>query len=170
MPRPGLRHPALLLGVALSVLVLDQVTKHWAISDLADDHVIDVIWTIRFRLAFNTGAAFSSGTGFGKFIGLGAIAIVVVLLWTSRSVGSKVGTVAMGLVLGGAIGNLGDRLFRSGDGFMGGAVVDWIDPQFWPIFNVADAAIVVGGILLVLTVGLTSEEEEPAPVHESPTA
>ena len=149
MSRPGLRHPVLLLTVAASVLVLDQLTKHWALDELADGHIVDVIWTIRFRLAFNTGAAFSSGTGFGKFIGLAAIAIVLVLIWTSRSVGSRMGTVAVGLVLGGAVGNLLDRVFRS-PGFGRGAVIDFVDLRWWPVFNVADAAITIGCVVLVL--------------------
>ena len=159
MTRPGLRHPVLLASVAVSVLVLDQLTKTWAVRHLDDGHIIDLVGSLRLRLAFNTGAAFSSGTGFGPIIGIGAVVIVAVLVWTSRSVGSRLGMVAVGLVLGGALGNLTDRAFRQGEGFMGGAVVDWIDPQFWPIFNVADASIVVGGILLVFTVGLASGDE-----------
>ena len=63
-----------------------------------------------------------------------------------------VGAVALGLVLGGAAGNLLDRLFREGSGFLGGGVVDFIDLQWWPIFNVADAAVTIGGLLLVFVV------------------
>jgi signal peptidase II len=57
----------------------------------------------------------------------------------------------LGLVLGGALGNLADRVFRDGSGFLGGAVIDFIDLQWWPVFNVADIAVTVGGVLLVLT-------------------
>ena len=56
---------------------------------------------------------------------------------------------SLGLVLGGALGNLVDRAFREGSGFLGGAVVDFIDLQWWPVFNVADTAVSVGGVLLV---------------------
>ena len=71
------------------------------------------------------------------------------------------GAVAAGLVAGGALGNLGDRAFRGDDGFLHGAVVDFIDLQWWPIFNVADSAIVVGGILLVV-VSMLTPVDEPA--------
>lgn len=148
------RHPWLIAGVALSVYVLDQATKSWAVNRLSDGSTIDLVGSLRFNLAFNSGAAFSRGTGFGPVIGLLAIVIVVVLLWTSRSAASKVSAVAVGLVLGGALGNLSDRLLRDGPGgFLGGAVVDFIDLQWWPIFNIADSAVVVGGILLVLSAG-----------------
>ncbi|MEY2569819.1 MAG: signal peptidase, partial [Acidimicrobiaceae bacterium] len=63
---------------------------------------------------------------------------------------SRWGAVAVGLVLGGALGNLVDRVLRDGSGFLGGAVVDFIDAQWWPVFNVADIAVSVGGVLLVL--------------------
>jgi signal peptidase II len=71
------------------------------------------------------------------------------LLASLRRAGSVGAAVALGLVVGGAIGNILDRLFRSGDGFLSGQVVDFIDFQWYPIFNVADAAIVIGGLLLL---------------------
>jgi len=76
---------------------------------------------------------------------------VVVLLLSLRKGGSTLSAVAVGLVVGGAAGNVVDRIFRSGSGFLGGEVVDFIDFQWWPVFNVADACIVIGGILLVVT-------------------
>lgn len=144
-PRP---HLALVAGVALAVLVADQLSKWWAVENL-DDQIIDVVWTLRFNLTFNRGAAFSmgGGGGFGPLIGLLAVGVVGVLLYTGRQFGTKLGAVALGLVLGGAIGNLCDRAFR-GDGFMQGAVVDFIDVQFWPVWNVADMGVVIGGLLL----------------------
>ncbi len=165
--RRSARHPWLIAGVAFAVYALDQATKSWAVNRLSDGSTIDLIGSLRFNLAFNSGAAFSRGTGFGPVIGLLAIVIVVVLLWTSRSAASKVSAVAVGLVLGGALGNLSDRLLREGPGgFLGGAVVDFIDLQWWPIFNIADSAVVVGGILLVLSAGFggggESEDTEGA--------
>jgi signal peptidase II len=68
-----------------------------------------------------------------------------------------VAAVAVGLVVGGAAGNILDRLFRSGDGFLKGEVVDFIDLQWWPVFNVADAAVVIGGILLLVSTALASD-------------
>jgi signal peptidase II len=101
------------------------------------------------ELARNTGAAFSRFGGQGPLIGVLAIGIVAVLLWQGRTVSSRVGAVALGMILGGAVGNLIDRAVRGG-GFMHGAVVDFINPQWWPVFNVADSCVVVGAILLVI--------------------
>ena len=79
-----------------------------------------------------------------------AVVVVVVLVRFGRLVSNLPTAIALGMVLGGAVGNLTDRLFRSdGNGFLGGHVVDFIDFQWWPVFNVADMGIVVGGLLLV---------------------
>jgi signal peptidase II len=143
------RLTALTLGVAAAVLLVDQLTKAWAVNAL-DDHDIDVFWTLRLHLTFNGGMAFSQGRGLGPVIGIVALVVVVILLASLRKGGSTVSAVALGLVVGGAAGNITDRLFRSGSGFLGGEVVDFIDFQWWPVFNVADACVVVGGILLVV--------------------
>jgi signal peptidase II len=140
----------LTLAVAAIVLVADQLTKAWAVNGLADGHDIDLFWTLRLHLTFNGGMAFSQGRGLGPVISIVALVVVVVLLASLRRRGSTVAAVAVGLVVGGAAGNVVDRLLRSGSGFLGGRVVDFIDPQWWPIFNVADASIVVGGALLLL--------------------
>ncbi|MCB1248618.1 MAG: signal peptidase II [Acidimicrobiales bacterium] len=156
------------LVVAAIVLALDQLTKWWALATVSD-RTIDVVWTLRLHVTHNTGAAFSlfAGSGIGPLIALVAVGIVGVLLWQGRFVTSRVGTVALGMVLGGAVGNLIDRVFR-GDGVLDGAVVDFIDLQWWPVFNVADAAVVVGSILLVGTFafggdGGDGEDAETAP-------
>ena len=140
----------IVLGLAAVVLVLDQVTKSWAVSALADGHIIDVAWTLRFRLAFNTGMSFSLGSDSGWLIAPAALAVVAGLLWMSRRIANPLGLVATGLVVGGALGNLVDRAFRAGDGVLGGAVVDFIDVQWWPVFNVADMGVVVGAVLLLI--------------------
>ena len=77
------------------------------------------------------------------------MAIVIVLLWIGRVAPNRATAIAFGSIAGGALGNLADRLFRSGEGFLGGAVVDFIDVQWWPVWNVADMAIVVGAAALV---------------------
>jgi signal peptidase II len=133
---------------AATVVVADQLTKWWALRAL-DDNTIDLFWTLRLRLVFNTGAAFSLVQGLGPVLALGAVAIVVVLLWIGRVAPNRATAIAFGLIAGGALGNLADRLFRSGEGFLGGAVVDFIDVQWWPVWNVADMAIVVGAAALV---------------------
>jgi signal peptidase II len=79
------------------------------------------------------------------------------------------GTVAVGMIAGGAIGNLSDRLLRAGDGFLGGGVVDFIDFQWWPVFNVADAAVVLGGLMLVLeSVRADSTPSSPSAASTEP--
>jgi signal peptidase II len=94
-------------------------------------------------------------------IGLLAVVVVLMLARLGRAVVNPVGLVALGLVMGGAVGNLLDRIFRESHGFMHGAVVDFLDLQWWPVFNLADSAIVVGGFLLALS-GFGSER-----VHRS---
>ncbi|MSV59804.1 MAG: signal peptidase II [Actinobacteria bacterium] len=137
------------LAVASGVVALDQITKHWAVSQLNDGHVVNVLGSLRLNLSFNNGMAFSQGTGIGPIIGvLGMIVVVFLLAGMRRS--SVSGAVFVGLVAGGAAGNIVDRLFR-GDAWLHGAVVDFIDLQWWPVFNIADAAICIGGALLVFT-------------------
>lgn len=148
--RPS-RSAVITAGVVALVILVDQVTKSWAVNELADGHDIDLFWTLRLHLTFNSGMAFSQGRGLGPVIGVLALVVAVVLLASLRRSGSAVAAVAVGLVVGGAAGNIIDRLFRSGEGgFLSGEVVDFIDFQWWPIFNVADAAVVVGGLLLVV--------------------
>jgi signal peptidase II len=142
---------ALLVGVAAVALAADQLTKAWALRHLADGPH-HVVWTLQLDLAHNTGAAFSlfSGSGAGPLIASLALIVVAVVAMRSRTLRSSLGMVAAGMVLGGALGNLADRAFRSSSGFLQGAVVDWIDLQWWPVFNVADSCVSVGVILLVV--------------------
>jgi signal peptidase II len=134
--------------IAALVVAVDQLTKHWAVNTL-DDRTIDVVGSLRFNLAFNSGMAFGRGQGFGPIIGILALVVIVGLLVSLRRGAGRVGTLAVGLVVGGALGNILDRLFRA-DGWFRGAVVDFIDLQWWPVFNVADMGVTIGGVLLVL--------------------
>jgi len=150
---PGARPPrkvGVVLTVGLIVVILDQLSKTWALRALADGP-IESIGSLQFQVLYNTGTAFSMGTGrgLGPWISVLAIAVVVGLSLgdTSRF---RLGAIAAGLIAGGAVGNLLDRAFRGDDGFLHGAVVDFIDLQWWPVFNVADASIVVGACLLVI--------------------
>lgn len=133
--------------IAIVIVVVDQLTKARALSAL-DDRDIDIVWTLRLHLSRNSGMAFSRGEGLGPVIGVVALIVVTVLLLSLRRQANTVSTVAVGLVIGGAAGNVVDRLFRS-PGWLRGAVIDFIDFQWWPIFNVADAAITIGGLLLL---------------------
>jgi len=156
---PSFRRLRGALVIALIVVVIDQLSKHWAVNHLVD-HDDDLFWTLRFHLAHNTGMAFSKGTGLGPVIGIVALIVVVGLLVSIGRQSSPLYTPAVGLIVGGAVGNLIDRLFRSPGWFRGG-VVDFIDVQWWPIFNVADIAVTVGGALLLLS---TLRPEPVAPV------
>jgi len=138
-----------LVIVGIAAFALDQVSKAWAVAVL-NETSIEVIWKLRFHLTSNTGFAFSTGQNLGPLLGLLA-ACIVILLWRMRArFSSRSGVIALGLVLGGASGNLTDRLFRS-PRWGRGAVVDFIDFRFWPVFNFADAAIVAGVVMLGAT-------------------
>lgn len=155
----GGTHRVLFATVAIGWLVADQLSKTWAEDALTTD-TIDVIGSLRFNLAYNTGASFGLGGGFGSWISVVALGVVGLLVWQGRSVRSRLGAVALGMIVGGALGNVIDRAFRGDDGFMSGAVVDFIDVQWWPIFNIADIGIVVGGLLLVLATFRAPEPDD----------
>ena len=148
------------VAIAAGVVLVDQATKHWAVTTLSNGETIDVVWTLQFNLAFNNGMAFSQGRGFGPLIAVVATAVIVWLLISLRTESSRMSTIGMGLLIGGAAGNLIDRLFR-GDAWLRGAVVDFIDFQWFPIFNVADIAVNVGAGLLILNSVLASRRERP---------
>lgn len=163
-PVPRLRLSA---AIALAVVLLDQLSKHWAVNSLTGVPPRHVIWTLQWNLSFNSGMAFSKGQGAGPIIGLLAVVIVVVIVVGVRRNTSKVVALAAGFIVGGALGNLVDRLFR-GDGWLHGSVVDFIDFQWFPIFNIADMGVNVGGALFVLwsvfaAPSPSSTETEPAP-------
>jgi signal peptidase II len=138
-------------GTAAGVVALDQLTKHWALSALADGP-IDLIGSLRLHLVFNDGAAFSVGGGGGRttliaVFGLVVAGAIIRMGWKAERRGWALG---LGILLGGALGNLVDRALRTGNGFLGGRVVDFVDLQWWPVFNVADAALWIGiGVLLL---------------------
>lgn len=157
------RHNLVLLGVAAFVVAVDQLTKWWALEALHDQD-IDLFWTLRLHLVHNTGAAFGLGQGLEVVIATVALLFVIVVAWASWG-GRRLSLppVLLGMILGGAIGNLADRAVRAGDGFLGGAVVDFIDLQWWPVFNAADSAIVVAGVILVLT---APRYRQPLPVDQ----
>jgi signal peptidase II len=153
------------LMVAAVIVVLDQITKHWAVNELSGDREIHVIWTLQWNLSFNTGMAFSRGQGLGPVIALLAMLIVIVLVVSSAHVESRLGRFAAGMLIGGAIGNLIDRMFR-GDGWLHGAVVDFIDFQWFPIFNVADIGVTVGASLFALATILDGHRRDTVAAAE----
>ena len=159
------------LVVAALVLALDQLTKTAVLRRLGDGHDVHIVWTLRLVLARNNGMAFSRGKGLGPVIGVLALVVIVVLLVSLRRKTSRVGSVAVGLVMGGALGNIADRVFRSGGaGFLRGSVIDFIDFRWWPVFNVADMGVVVGGALIVLTSRRQLNGPAATPGAATPTA
>ncbi|WP_327093202.1 signal peptidase II [Nonomuraea sp. NBC_01738] len=138
-----------MLALAGAVLLVDQLTKLWAVSALSGGERVAVIPPlIHFRLLYNPGAAFSIGTDATWVFALAAAAAVIGILYVARRLASTGWALALGLMLGGALTHLGDRLFRE-PGFARGHVVDFID--YGPfVGNVADIALACGGVVLVL--------------------
>jgi signal peptidase II len=159
-PSPRRRLAITLYAVAAAVYVLDRITKIAAERYLHGHAPVEIIPGV-FQLRFTT----NPGGAFGVFGGLTwlfvatSLVVVAVVLATSRNLPGRTAAVALGLVLGGALGNLTDRLIR-GPGFSG-EVVDFLDFRVWPVFNVADSAIVLGALVL-LVAGLR-REGRPAP-------
>ncbi len=138
--------------LALGVVLVDQATKTWALGALQGRSIPIVDGYLRLHLARNTGAAFSAFSAFansGPVLAVVVAGVIVLIVVVLRDAGHRMEAIALGFVLGGAVGNFLDRLLR-GATLLGGAVVDWIDPSFFPTFNVADSAITVGVALLLL--------------------
>ncbi len=149
----GTRSALRWLWLAVAVIVLDQATKVWAEAVLQNRAPIELLSWFNLSLAYNTGAAFSFLAAAGGwqrflFIGIGAVAVVIIVLWLRRlQAHERLTAVGLALVLGGAIGNVIDRALY-------GHVIDFIDWHYhgwhWPAFNIADSAITVGAMLVVL--------------------
>lgn len=148
---PARRPIVTIAAVGAAVVVLDQLTKWWALEALTEPtRIVDLVWTLRLRVIENTGTAFSLTSDSGPWVSVIAIAVVSYLVWSGRTQRSPWVLASYGFVIGGTIGNLVDRVTRAEDGFLSGPVIDMVDLQWFPVFNLADAALTVGiGILLV---------------------
>lgn len=146
----GRRRIAVLFAVAAFAYLLDLVSKMIVVAKLEHNEPIEIIgdW-LRFAAIRNAGAAFGFGEAFTVIFTVIAAAVIVVIARLARKLYSLPWAVALGLLLGGALGNLTDRIFRS-PGVFKGAVVDFIAPKHFAVFNLADSAIVCGGILIVI--------------------
>ncbi|MCD7437634.1 signal peptidase II [Streptomyces lincolnensis] len=146
----GKRRIAVLFAVAAFAYALDLISKMIVVAKLEHHEPIEIIgdW-LKFEAIRNAGAAFGFGEAFTVIFTVIAAAVIVVIARLARKLYSLPWAIALGLLLGGALGNLTDRIFRS-PGVFEGAVVDFIAPKHFAVFNLADSAIVCGGILIVL--------------------
>jgi signal peptidase II len=141
--------PVLATSIVVGVVLLDLLTKVWAVRELSDGPVNLIGDDIGFRLARNSGGAFSLFQGFTPLLAVVAGVVAYFLVRTVRRTEDTLLVVALSLVLGGALGNLVDRVFRT-PGFLRGAVVDFVHVGSFPTFNVADASITIGAVLVVV--------------------
>jgi signal peptidase II len=156
---------ALLAGTAVAVVVVDQLSKAWAVEGLTGRGRVDLVGELfGLRLTRNPGAAFSLATGSTWIFTILASIVVVVIARIARDLGSRWWAVTLGLLMGGATGNLADRLFRA-PGFARGHVVDFFELPHYPIFNVADSCIVTAAVLIgwlgLRGIGVNGERAQP---------
>ena len=152
--RPPNRARVVGLAVTAAVVAVDQLTKSVVLATIDRDEEVRIVGGLRLIRRFNTGMAFSQGSGSSAVGWIVTVVVVALAAWVLRTLWRRPGTpgaptvgfaAALGGLLGGALGNKVDRLFRSG-----GAVVDFIDVGFWPVFNVADSALCLACVALVL--------------------
>ncbi|WP_349497797.1 signal peptidase II [Actinoallomurus iriomotensis] len=145
------RRIGVLVAIAIAAFALDVISKAIVVATLPDrPQPVELLGgLLTLRVIRNSGAAFNIGTGMTLVFTVIAAGVVVAILRYARRLRSLPWAVTLGLLLGGALGNLADRLFRS-PGVFRGHVVDWIELPHWPVFNLADASIVCGGVLAVL--------------------
>ncbi len=140
-----------LFSLACVIWALDFFTKNWALENFSDGPQKILGDFLQFTLFRNPGAAFSMATGFTIVLTTISIAVVIFIARYASRITSPWWAYVAGLVLGGVLGNLSDRLFRE-PGFLQGHVIDWIEIPHWPIFNVADSSIfIAAGIAILLT-------------------
>lgn len=168
--------------VALIVIGIDQLTKTWVLRSIGASERIEVLGPVSFIRRFNNGAAFSLGSGNGLTAWVATVMIVVVVVAIVRHLlspkeNSPVAAdwrwwVALGLIVGGGLGNQLDRMFRSG-GWNHGSVVDFVDVGFWPVFNVADSALSIGCVVVAILLLFDSPRRAATPsssLNKSPLA
>ena len=142
------------VGLATAVVVVDAFTKRLAAEQFSQSDLVVIPDFLVLTYTENPGAAFSSFQDAGPYLGVAAVLVSIALLWTLRKEHATLETVAFGLIIGGALGNLLDRVTR-GSGFLDGKVIDWIDLWWIPTFNVADMSITIAVGLLLIHAWLT---------------
>lgn len=165
---------SVLVAVAVVGYALDQGTKQWALSALDPGDPRELIGSLlRLNLTFNPGAAFSIGTNATWVLTIIACVVIAFTIYSARKLRSKPWALGLGLLIGGALGNLTDRFFRE-PSFGKGHVVDFLQLPNWPIFNVADICVVSAACLIALLsirgIGLdgTRLDDEPSTNNSTP--
>ncbi|GAC1532987.1 MAG: signal peptidase II [Acidimicrobiales bacterium] len=156
-PTPARRRLGVVGAIVAGVVAIDQSTKSWALMHLVSGPR-HVIWTFRLALEFNSGVAFSQATGATTIVTVVGLVVLCALVAVAWRTSGTFTAVVLGLMIGGAVGNLVDRLIRQ----HGGAVIDFIDPQWFPVFNVADSALTIGVILALGRSVLSSRDRQDA--------
>lgn len=165
----------LALPLGLIITLVDQATKYWAEQALSDGQRLSVIGDfLSFTLVYNPGAAFSFGTGNTWLFTIFSIVVIAVITYVLKECKSKPWAITLGVIVGGAMGNFIDRIFRD-PSFGQGHVVDFINYNGWFVGNVADVALVLGvaALIVIELKGVPfggkqarAEDEEAEPVHE----
>ncbi len=135
-----------LFATAWTIWLIDFVTKAWALDSLSAQPREIIGSLLRFTLVHNSGAAFSFATGFTIGFSLLAFAVVIAVIYYAPKITSSGWRIAIGLLLGGVLGNLTDRIFRE-PSFLSGHVIDWIQIPNFPVFNIADIAISTAALI-----------------------
>lgn len=166
------RYAYWVLVIAAGVLVADQITKAWAVATLEPGEPVEVFGELlQLNLVFNSGAAFSIAQGQTLLVTVVAAVVAVVIVRLASQLDSLRWALALGAMLGGALGNLTDRVFRAPAPFRG-HVVDFIDVPLWPVFNLADIAVVGGAVgiavLTLLGVDYRAEVDPPGVPDDGP--
>ena len=145
-----MQHWRTLYGVAWFVWVLDLATKLWAVNTLSDRSNIKIIGDFfQLTLVRNPGAAFSVAEGATIFLTVFGFLVMGVIFYYSTKITSRGWSVVLGLAMGGILGNLVDRIFRE-PGVLRGHVIDWLQVPNWPVFNIADSAIVLAAVVSMI--------------------
>jgi signal peptidase II len=135
-----------LFATAWTIWLVDFATKAWALQSLSSEPRKVIGSLLQFTLVHNSGAAFSFATGFTIAFSLLALAVVIAVIYYAPKLTSHGWQIVIGLLLGGVLGNLTDRIFRE-PSFLSGHVIDWIQIPHWPVFNIADSAICIAAAI-----------------------
>lgn len=160
--------PLVVASIVICAVVLDQLTKEWALGELSDGHTIGLLPTLEFDLSFNSGFSFGTGQGSGRLIGVGVIALSLVIVRQVILSQDRLRTVLLSIILGGALGNLWDRIFQAESGWLSGHVTDFIDVSWFAVFNVADMFVVCGAIAFG-ALGFVSNRANDPTLADEPT-